>query len=87
MDYHSVITHLPFHFLAITPVESTVLVMLVISLLVLSFLISGSEIAFFSLTSKDLNVLKTKSNPSFRRIVYHWNNRRYWRRCTLPIHS
>lgn len=70
MDYHSVIHYFPFHFLAITPVESTVLVVLVILLLVLSFLISGSEIAFFSLTSKDLNVLKTKRNPSFRRIVY-----------------
>ncbi|HRN91487.1 MAG TPA: gliding motility-associated protein GldE [Ferruginibacter sp.] len=70
MDYHSVIHFFPFHFLAITPVESTVLVVLVILLLVLSFLISGSEIAFFSLTSKDLNVLKTKRNPSFRRIVY-----------------
>jgi gliding motility-associated protein GldE len=70
LDYHSVIHYFPFHFLAITPVESTVLVVLVILLLVLSFLISGSEIAFFSLTSKDLNVLKTKRNPSFRRIVY-----------------
>lgn len=70
MDYHSVIAKFPFHFLAITPVESTVLVVLVIFLLILSFFISGSEIAFFSLTSKDLNVLKTKKNPSFRRIVY-----------------
>lgn len=36
---------------------------------ILSFFIAGSEVAFFALTSKDINVLKTKRNPSFRRIV------------------
>jgi gliding motility-associated protein GldE len=41
----------------------------VVILLVISFLISGSEVAFFSLSSKDLNLIKTKKNPSFKRIV------------------
>ena len=35
----------------------------------LSFLIAGSEVAFFSLTVKDINTLKTRQQPSFRRIV------------------
>lgn len=35
----------------------------------LSFLLAGSEIAFFSLTFKDINVLKTKKQPAYRRIV------------------
>lgn len=30
---------------------------------------AGSEIAFFSLTFKDINVLKTKKQPAYRRIV------------------
>jgi gliding motility-associated protein GldE len=35
----------------------------------LSFLLAGSEIAFFSLTLKDLNMLRTKRQPAYRRIV------------------
>ncbi|MBK8521926.1 MAG: gliding motility-associated protein GldE [Chitinophagaceae bacterium] len=35
----------------------------------LSFLLAGSEIAFFSLTLKDLNMLRTKKQPAYRRIV------------------
>jgi gliding motility-associated protein GldE len=38
-------------------------------LLVLSFLFSGSEMAFFSLTLKDINMLKTRQQPSYKRIV------------------
>jgi gliding motility-associated protein GldE len=30
---------------------------------------SGSEVAFFSLSTKDINVLKTRQQPSFRRVV------------------
>jgi len=30
---------------------------------------AGSEVAFFSLTFKDINILKTKQQPSYRRIV------------------
>jgi len=72
LDYHSVhefIGSFRFHFLAITPAAATVLIFLVILLFMLSFLMAGSEIAFFSLTFKDINVLKTKKQPAYRRIV------------------
>lgn len=58
-----------FHFLAITPAVSTVLILLAIVLFVISFLVAGSEVAFFSLTYKDINMLKTQPQPSFRRII------------------
>jgi len=72
LDYHSVydvVGSLRFSFLAITPAATTVLIFLVILLFMLSFLFAGSEIAFFSLTHKDINVLKTKKQPAYRRIV------------------
>ncbi|MDB5201882.1 MAG: gldE [Ferruginibacter sp.] len=72
MDYHSVTMtgqHLLFSILALTPAAATVLVIVLAVLFVLSFLVAGSEIAFFSLTTKDINVLKTRQQPSFRRIV------------------
>ncbi len=72
MDHHSVhefIGLTRFFFLAITPAATTVLIILVILLFMLSFLMAGSEIAFFSLTFKDINVLKTKKQPAYRRIV------------------
>lgn len=70
MDYHSVTEpiHL-FYLLAITPAATTVLIFTLFILFIFSFFISGSEVAFFSLTSKDINVLKTRKQPSFRRIV------------------
>ncbi len=55
--------------LTITPADSAVLVFLAIVLLTVSFLLSGSEVAFFSLTYKDIDVLKNKQQPAFRRIV------------------
>ncbi|MEP7251271.1 MAG: gliding motility-associated protein GldE [Ginsengibacter sp.] len=71
MDYHSV--HLLSQhivlFLAISPAATTILLFTVIILFFVSFLVSGSEIAFFSLTLKDINLLKTRQQPSFRRIV------------------
>ena len=72
MDYHSVIDLaglFSFSLLAITPAATTVLIFLVIILFTLSFLFAGSEVAFFSLTFKDLNMLKTKQKPAYRRIV------------------
>ncbi|UEG50442.1 gliding motility-associated protein GldE [Ferruginibacter lapsinanis] len=70
MDYHSVINFSQyFTFLAITPAASAVLIFLAVVLSTISFLIAGSEVAFFSLTYKDINMLKTKQQPSFRRIV------------------
>lgn len=38
-------------------------------LVMVSFLVAGSEVAFFSLTGKDINMLKTKRRPAYRRIV------------------
>lgn len=72
MDYHSVIDSaklLHFSLLAITPAASAVLIFLAVLLFTLSFLIAGSEVAFFSLTYKDINMLKTKQQPAFKRIV------------------
>ena len=72
MDYHSVIdraSHLHFSLLAITPAASAVLIFLAVLLFTISFLIAGSEVAFFSLTYKDINMLKTKQQPAFKRIV------------------
>ncbi len=38
-------------------------------LLFLSFAIAGSEVAFFSLSYKDIQILKTKNNKSLKRVV------------------
>ncbi len=70
MDYHSVQQIFNFQFLAITPAATTILIFLVVILFILSFLIAGSEIAFFSLTFKDINMLRTKKQPAYRRIVH-----------------
>lgn len=69
MDYHSVSRFFTFHLLAITPAATTILIFLVVILFILSFLLAGSEIAFFSLTFKDINMLRTKKQPAYRRIV------------------
>ncbi len=71
MDYHSVI-FTPAHFLyflLITPAATTILLFTVVILFFISFLVSGSEVAFFSLSTRDINMLKTRQQPSFRRIV------------------
>ena len=71
LDHHPVL-----HFLsnltllsAIQAQGTTVLVMILIVLLFLSFVLSGSEVAFFSLTFKDINNLKSKQLPPYKRIV------------------
>ncbi len=72
MDYHSVVNFpgiLQIHLLSINTAASAVLIFLAIILFVISFLVAGSEVAFFSLTYKDINMLKTKQQPAFRRIV------------------
>ena len=43
--------------------------MILFVLLFLSFVLSGSEVAFFSLTYKDINLLKSKQQPPYQRIV------------------
>jgi putative hemolysin len=55
--------------LIINAQATTILVILILFLLVISFIISGSKIAFFSLTDKDINILKTKQDSSWKKIV------------------
>ncbi len=56
--------------IAITPASTTtILFFILLVLFVLSFLFSGSETAFFSLTLKDINMLKTRQQTSYKRIV------------------
>ncbi|HXB34013.1 MAG TPA: gliding motility-associated protein GldE [Puia sp.] len=55
--------------LVINPQATTILAIVVLFLLILSFVLSGSEVAFFSLTFKDINILKTKQDLSWKRIV------------------
>jgi putative hemolysin len=56
--------------LAAYPSGSAVLVIAILILLTISFFVSGAEVAFFSLTYKDMNMLKTKQHPAARRIVH-----------------
>ncbi|HTC01244.1 MAG TPA: gliding motility-associated protein GldE [Ferruginibacter sp.] len=72
MDYHSVIdftTHLHFALLSIQIADSAILIFLALFLFIISFLVAGSEVAFFSLTYKDINLLKTKQLPAYKRII------------------
>ena len=65
MDYHSTFIAL----LAINTQVTPVLLFILLVLLAFSFMISGSEVAFFSLNYKDINLLKTKQDISYKRIV------------------
>ncbi len=47
----------------------TVLVVMILFLLLVSFFVSGAEVAFFSLSYKDVNMLKTKQDAGWKRIV------------------
>jgi gliding motility-associated protein GldE len=55
--------------LVINPQAATILAIVILFLLILSFVLAGSEVAFFSLTFKDINILKTKQDLSWKRIV------------------
>jgi len=72
LDYHSVLSSFlvaPPFLSAIEAEGTTVLVMVLLVLLFLSFVLSGAEVAFFSLTYKDINLLKSKQQPPYKRIV------------------
>ncbi|MDP4150199.1 MAG: gliding motility-associated protein GldE [Bacteroidota bacterium] len=56
-------------FLLINPQATTILAVVILFLLIISFIVSGSQVALFSLTFKDINNLKTKQDSSWRRIV------------------
>ena len=71
LDHHPVL-QLLFHPALLSALQAqgtTVLVMILFLLLFLSFVLSGAEVAFFSLTYKDINNLKAKQQPPFKRIV------------------
>jgi putative hemolysin len=73
LESHSVIhllfTKIYFFFLAGNPQGTTFLVIILIGLLLLAFTISGAEVALFSLTNKDVNILKTKQHTAAKRII------------------
>ena len=54
---------------AFDPTATTVLVFVLLILMVFSFIISGAEVAFFSLSYKDINLLKTKQQPAYKRVI------------------
>jgi Mg2+/Co2+ transporter CorB len=57
------------HLLVITSELTTVLVVILLVLLFISFCVSGAEIAFFSLTFRDINHLKTKQQHPYKRVI------------------
>jgi putative hemolysin len=73
LEIHSVISiwayKLSFVLLAVDTRSITFLVILLAILLLLTFAISGAEVAIFSLNNKDINVLKTKQHAAAKRIV------------------
>lgn len=54
---------------AITTQATTILVFLLIFLITVSYFLAGAEVAFFSLSHKEVNMLKTKQQPGYKRIV------------------
>ena len=54
---------------SINPQGTAVFIILLLFLLAFSFAVSGAEVAFFSLNYKDINLLKTKQQPSYKRII------------------
>lgn len=55
--------------LAVNVQATTILSAVVLFLLLLSFFISGARVAFFSLTFRDINMLKTKQDSGWKRIA------------------
>lgn len=53
----------------IDPQSTTALVILLLIFILFSFIISGAKVAFFALTSKDINLLKTKQQPAYSRVI------------------
>jgi gliding motility-associated protein GldE len=77
LDYHSV-NDLLFILIQNPPASqgTVLLVVLLLVLLFLSFLVSGAEVAFFSLQHKDVNMLKTKQHDAAKRITSLLENRK-----------
>ncbi len=56
-------------FLAVNLQGTAVLVITLVVLLIFTFIISGAEVALFSLNNKDINMLKTKQHASAKKII------------------
>jgi putative hemolysin len=71
LDYHPVshFLHTLLSPVLLTALPNAFLLLPIVVLLILSFFISGAEVAFFSLTHKDINKLKTRQTATARRIV------------------
>jgi gliding motility-associated protein GldE len=71
LDHHLFFANLTYKgpLLLITSEMTTVLVVFLLILLFISFCVSGAQIAYFSLTFKDLNYLKTKQQPPYKRVI------------------
>ena len=69
MDYHSNILNVLLTSVSSPPQQDALLFLAMIILLFLSFAIAGSEVAFFSLSFKDIQILKTKHNKALKRVV------------------
>ena len=80
MDYHSVLSafikNTGYTFLYLNTQSTTYLVIALLFLLLLTFTISGAEAALFSLTGRDVNMLKTKQHPSAKRIIHLLDERK-----------
>lgn len=71
MDHPTAFSHFLFaaNPAAINPQVTTILIFLLVILLLISFFVSGAEVAYFSLSYKEINMLKTKQQPGYKRIV------------------
>jgi len=52
-----------------SPSNVTILIIIILILLLLTAITAGAETAYFSLTAKDINYLKTKDKPNTRQVV------------------
>lgn len=69
MDYHSGLIIYKIALIAITPAISTIFIFALVLLLFFSFLLSGAQVAYFSLGKRDINLLKTRPQQAYQRIV------------------
>ena len=71
MDHHPALFNLLFepNPAVLNTQATTVLIFLLVILLLISFFVAGAEVAYFSLSYKDMNMLKTKQQSGYKRIV------------------
>lgn len=61
--------HSPILLAAGTPPVTTAFTIILLVLVLFSFITAGARVAFFTLTLKDINLLKTKEQPAYKKIV------------------